>query len=114
MALRQPRLSVKLDRTKEIEAKTMLALARAVLETAHNIEARAKGRAPVRTGFLRNSIQTHRTGLLEAEIQVGAEYGMLVEHGTRHTPARPFLRPSVTAERPLFLERIQRAGASVK
>lgn len=107
-------LVVKIDRLEAIEARTTLALSRAVEETARNIEAGAKARAPMRTGNLRASIQTHRTGLHEAEVRVGAEYGTFVEHGTRHTAAKPFLAPAVEAERPRFLGRIREAGASIK
>src|SRR4051812_18518023 len=68
-------------------------------KAAHDIEARAKTQAPVRTGNLRNSIQTvtHKLG---ATITAHAFYAIYVEMGTYKMAARPFLRPAVEAVKP--------------
>jgi len=73
-------------------------LGEVVWEAALRVERGAKYRAPVDTGFLRNSIQAHRTGEVRAEVAVGAEYGAAVEFGTGvfttdpQAPRRPFTR----------------------
>jgi len=67
----------------------------ATQKIARDIEAEAKLRAPVDTGFLRNSIHAESVGPLRAVVQVGAEYGMHVEYGTRYMAAQPFLAPAI-------------------
>jgi HK97 gp10 family phage protein len=84
-------------------------VSRAVRETALGIEADAKLRAPVRTGFLRNSIQTQITGEMSAEVTVGAEYGAFVELGVRGRAGQPFLTPAVDAARQQFEKALKAA-----
>lgn len=96
-----------------------------VRKAALDIEAQAKSRAPVDTGFLRSSIYTvtadssdyGRAGKSgngtmlpeiphppanppEADVAVGAAYGVYVEYGTSKAPAQPYLAPAVDAVRP--------------
>lgn len=50
----------------------------------------------VRTGFLRDSVSgTQASAQLEAEIEVEAYYGILLEFGTEKIAPRPFVRPAV-------------------
>lgn len=63
----------------------------AVQDTGRQIEQVAKGRAPVDTGNLRNTIQYAQDGQGACSVAVGAEYGIYVELGTRHMAARPYL-----------------------
>lgn len=60
----------------------------------HEVEAKARARAPRRTGTLAGSITAKRIkdGV---EITVGADYGAYVEYGTIDTPSVPFLRPAM-------------------
>jgi HK97 gp10 family phage protein len=58
----------------------------------------AKRYAPVRTGHLRESIHQ---GQNDEHIEVGAEYGVYQEMGTRHMPAHPFMRPALYQKREL-------------
>lgn len=67
-----------------------------------DVEAGAKTRAPVRTGFMKNSIRSV-IGRLKNYVVVGAEYGIHVEFGTRRQRAQPFLIPALEAVRPKFL-----------
>jgi HK97 gp10 family phage protein len=76
-------------------ARTRRELAQLVKATAFRLEAGAKMRAPVDTGFLRNSIQTTFESDLSAVVFVAAEYGVYVEFGTSKMRARPFLTPAV-------------------
>ncbi|GBD17574.1 hypothetical protein HRbin27_00056 [bacterium HR27] len=66
-----------------------------VRKAAADITASAKNRAPVDTGNLRNSITWQRAGELTAIVNVGAEYGIYVEYGTRKMRAQPYLGPAV-------------------
>jgi len=74
-------------------------LARVVAEAAMNIERNAKSLAPVRTGFLRNSIHAELPGGPMAYVKAYAPYAHYVEYGTRRMHARPYMRPAVEQER---------------
>jgi HK97 gp10 family phage protein len=80
---------------------------RALDVAALNIEGGAKRRAPVDTGRLRRSIETRKEGDLTRIVQVGAEYGVHVELGTRHRAASPFLTPAVEEEKPKLQARLR-------
>jgi HK97 gp10 family phage protein len=84
-------------------AASMAARVEAVVaKAAHDIEAHAKGRAPVDTGFLRNSIGSQRVGDAHWRISARAHYAVYVESGTRHMAAQPYMRPAADAVRPGF------------
>jgi HK97 gp10 family phage protein len=112
-------------------------LSEIVRRTAFDIEAGAKQRSPVDTGFLRASIYTvtdkdngyskakseakgknpkaefadaeGNVKPLEAIVAVGAEYGIHVEYGARSAPAQPFLTPAVEAVKGQFEREIKKA-----
>ena len=63
--------------------------AQGVDATAQAIAADARARAPVATGFLRDSIEVTEEG-----VEVMADYGLFVEYGTSDTVAQPFIRPA--------------------
>lgn len=94
-------LSVKLRLLREKIGQE--ALDSALLAGAEIIAVEARRRAPIRTGYLRSSIQASTTssGQLygEAQIDVGAYYGPFVELGTSRMAARPYLRPAVLAKK---------------
>lgn len=77
-----------------ITNRTRQQLGALVWTAALQIKQQAKIKAPVDTGFLRNSIQTEQLGDLMAMVTVGAEYGVYVEFGTSRAPAQPFLLPA--------------------
>ena len=99
-------------------------LGEVVRKAAFDIQAEAASRAPVDTGFLKNSIYVVTSessdygsggggsNLLPpvepppddktAYIAVGANYGIYQEFGTRYMPAHPYLGPAVEAVRPGF------------
>lgn len=66
-------------RTAGTKARSMAS--KAVRKTAFEVEARAKARAPIDTGALRNSIATTVTGELSAEIGPTVAYAAYVEYG---------------------------------
>jgi HK97 gp10 family phage protein len=68
----------------------------------------AQSRAPVRTGFLRDSISGTVTGPALV-ISVTAPYAGFVELGTRRMPARPFATPAVDQAKSKLPELLQEA-----
>lgn len=83
-----------------------------VAKAAADVEREAKVRAPVDTGYLRNSIQATRTDELSWVVNVGADYGLFVEWGTSRMGARPFLHPAANAVRPQFMAAMRQAVAA--
>jgi len=69
---------------------------------AHDIEARAKLKAPVDTGNLQNSIQAKQLGANSWRIEAAAEYAAYVEYPTVHTGAQPFMRPAIEEVRAIL------------
>ena len=55
----------------------------------------AKGKVPVDTGNLKNSISVGAVDENRAELWATTDYAAYVEFGTRRMAARPFMRPSV-------------------
>lgn len=66
---------------------------------ARRIERRAKDTVPVDTGALKSSIGVWTTKPMTRDIGDGVEYGIYIEKGTSRMAARPWLGPSVEAER---------------
>lgn len=78
---------------------------------AELVEAEAKSRVPVDSGDLRDRIHIEQDGddvlVVAGDKQVF--YGHLVEFGTSHTPARPFLIPALEAKSGEIVEFASRA-----
>jgi HK97 gp10 family phage protein len=74
------------------------ALSQLVRKTALRIEAKAKQNAPVDTGTLRNSIQTHVDSPTKATVGTAVEYADHVHEGTRHMKGRAFLTEAADTE----------------
>jgi HK97 gp10 family phage protein len=68
--------------------------AEALMAGAEKLRDRAKENAPVKTGFLRDSIEAVKTDK-GAEVVVNANYGIYVEFGSSKWEGHPFLRPAV-------------------
>jgi HK97 gp10 family phage protein len=86
------------SRLPEIAAELAPKMDAVMATTARTVEAKAKARVSVDTGRLRSRIHVERTGIAEYMVIAGddqAFYGHIVEHGGAHTPARPFLVPSL-------------------
>lgn len=81
-----------------------------IIKTAYDVEAQAKQRAPVDTGFLKSSIQAKQTNdPLTMEVVVGAQYGIYQEFGTVKMAAHPYLIPAVEVVRPGFQSAVEQA-----
>ena len=113
---------------KRIDSKT----SRAIKDTALYIQATAKliiknsprggrvygshkasapGEPPATdTGNLINSIQTIEIGKDHMRVHVGAEYGHMLEYGTRKMAPRPYFRPAVKLGRKFFNRRLNATG----
>ncbi len=74
-----------------------------VRKAALDIEAYAKSVVPVRTGNLKNSIQTHQLNDLQAIVGTPVEYAAYVEYGTYKMAPRPYLTPAAEAVWPEFV-----------
>ncbi|MBX6770881.1 MAG: HK97 gp10 family phage protein [Chloroflexi bacterium] len=95
------------DRLPELRGQVRQRASQAVRKAAFDIEARAKQIVPVRTGNLKNSIQTTMESDLTATVGTAVEYAPYVElgHHTRgggYVPPRPYLGPAAEAVRPSF------------
>lgn len=88
---------VRLDMTELEELiKTMPGKARKIVNaTGKIIEGRAKVRAPVDTGALRNSIESDMVAEFTAWVGPSVEYAIYQEFGTYKMAAHPFLVPAV-------------------
>lgn len=72
---------------------------KAIVKTAHDIEADAKALCPVDTGYLRSSISTDIGGM-EAEIGPTAAYGAFQEFGTSRMAPHPYMMPAADRRTP--------------
>lgn len=98
------RTRVVLNRWPAIQAHMLMGAEAAVGSAAMEMEAGMKGRAPVDTGFLMNSIQARKIGPAHWRVTVGAEYGIYLEYGTRHMAAQPFFFPTIAEVTPSFMQ----------
>jgi len=73
------------------------------------IQTEAQSRAPVKTGRLRNSIETRTSGNMQVEVVATVEYAAFVEFGTRNQEAQPFLTPAFELVAPRIERDIQEA-----
>ncbi len=74
----------------------------AVVQTTEIIQELAQSNAPVRTGFLRDSITTEMLGDFTGTVTVGAYYGVYVNYGTRFMAAQPFWNVALDEGRARF------------
>lgn len=78
----------------------------AVRKSCLDLEAIAKDRAPVDTGFLMNSIGTEFFGdafVVGGRVGPTANYGAFVENGTHRMAPQPYMGPATDAVEPGFL-----------
>ncbi|TCN25485.1 HK97 gp10 family phage protein [Mesobacillus foraminis] len=94
------------------------ALSEVVKETALKIQVSAKQRAPVDSGHLKRNIvvqlNSEGTNAKIGTLGSDVKYAPHVEHGTKNTPAQPFLFPSFEEEKPEYLRKIADILGDVK
>ena len=83
------------NRFPEIAARFPVQLHNAVEQMTGIIVQLAQARAPVDTGFLRDSIVAAMIDEFEGTVTVGAFYAGFVEFGTRKMAAQPYFYPAV-------------------
>lgn len=72
------------------------------------IERRAKIKAPVRTGYMRNGIFMEKVGQMRYKVTSPAHYSVYVELGTRKMRAQPFMGPAVKEETPILMANLRK------
>lgn len=96
------------DRFPSLRAEVEEAVERVVMKAALDVEAGAKQRVPVRTGHLKNSLQTTQTGKHSAVVGTAVRYAPYVEFGTRKQSPKPYLGPAAEHVRPAFKAALER------
>jgi len=86
--------------------------AQVVRKSATDVEAQAKARTPVDTGYLKGSIGSDftgdgRTSEMHADIGPTADYGAHVEFGTRRMAPQPYMMPAADAVTPYFIKAVE-------
>lgn len=102
---------VTFTRFPQVKAHMVMAAEAAVGKAALDMQAQMQVRAPVDTGFLKNSIQARKVGPAHWRLTVGADYGVYLEYGTRFMAAQPFFFPAVAEVAPSFLQAMRRITA---
>lgn len=95
----------------KLNAGIQKSLSDAALEIMKDAKSTWPPGAPVDTGVLRNSIG-FTVGPNQLTIHAKAKYASHVEFGTRHMPARPFLRLSIEENKDKILNIFRRNLAS--
>jgi len=88
----------------EVQTLVMEGVAAGIKKVAFDIEAQAKQRAPVDTGFLRSAIEAEMIGPQEATVTSYASYSVYQEFGTYKMSAQPYMIPAVEAVAPVANE----------
>lgn len=85
--------------------------AAAVQKTGHDLQTIARKKCPVRTGYLRSSIQLEsQNDGLTCIVGPEANYAAWVEYGTPSAKAQPFVRPATDEVAPGFLAAMKQIG----
>ncbi len=103
------RIRVRSDkgRYKEVKVRNETKARTALERAAFAIEARAKLRAPVRTGNLRASLRAVRVADLAWRVGTHVHYAPFVELGTRKMAPRPYLIPAFEETVPRLLKELR-------
>ena len=99
------------SRLPEIEAEIHPKVLAAAAVGAEAIAEAAKERVPTRTGRLKESIHVDKRGDQIAVVAGGTDafYGHMIEFGTTHSPAHPFLIPATEERREAVIAAVRTA-----
>lgn len=89
------------NRIPEVAAEVEVRARATVARAAEQAAADAKQRAPVATGFLRDSISAQVDGK-DADVIAAAEYAAYVEYGTYKAAAKPFFTSAVEGSKSIL------------
>lgn len=90
------------SRIPKIIAEIESNVAGVVQRAGYRVEAGAKSRARVRTGYMRGQIRWIPFDRFSGEVVGGASYTIFNEFGTVHMSAQPMFIPAIEEVRPLF------------
>lgn len=109
MAFPEIEVKVNTDGLKRLTAAVEESLERALDRVADAVVTDARQRAPVRTGFMRDSTIIIQSGALQRTIHAQAPYSAFVDLGTRFMAARPWFTPAIDQGRSLLAEQVAAA-----
>ncbi len=97
------------SRIPEIVAALEAELPRVVTRTGLRVEAGAKQRARVDTGYMRGQIRWTPKTAMSGEVVGGADYTIDNEYGTVNMSAQPMFTPASEEARPIFEVEVEEA-----
>lgn len=106
-------IDIRKNRLPEIAKRAAQVAADVIRETVDGIATDARGRAPVDTGELRDSIAGRVINQNAGEVVATADHASYVEYGTVKMPAQPYLHPAADAARPKFEAAVAKALADL-
>jgi len=83
---------------------------KAVSQTAEKVKETTQSFAPVKTGALRDSYQSEKTGELSAQVGTDVNYSVFLEYGTSRAGAQPHLTPAFAGNEQTFENALSEAG----
>jgi len=95
------------SRYPQIIAALEASVPKVVTRTGFRIEAGAKARARVKTGYMRGQIRWTPIDPFSGEVVGGASYTIFNEYGTVHMTAQPMFGPATEEARPVFIEELR-------
>lgn len=95
------------SRIPQIVAEISSGVAKTVQAAGFKIEAGAKRRARVKTGYMRGQIRWMPAGEFSGEVVGGAYYTIFNEFGTVHMGAQPMFVPATEEVRPWFMGQLR-------
>lgn len=101
------------NRLPQIAAAIRPAVSAVVKTKTLEVQAKAQGLAPVKTGALRRSITSQFPTDLTGRVGPSVNYGVFVEFGTRRMGARPYMRPAAESVLPTFAAAVKAALGSL-
>lgn len=98
---------------RQADEKVRRQVSQVIRKGALDIEAAAKGLAPVDTGTLKGSISTTVEGELAASVGPTVEYGVYLEYGTYRMPPQPYMGPALDRVAPSIEQALGQVGGDV-
>lgn len=92
------------------DKETRVAVRKAVRVSANRIRKTAQSKVPIRTGGMQKRIRArYAKDGFSAEIAPRTGFASLVEFGTVHSRAQPFMQPTAEEERDRYIKQMEQA-----